>query len=79
MTDEKKVTNANQYEGDEELDKKIREENKEQGGESLDKKDSADQENLRTISDEADENSNVGAEARRTRADFSENPSKDQD
>lgn len=78
MTDEKKVTNANQYEGDKDLDKKMRDENKETGGESLDKKDSADQENLRTIVDEADENSNVGVEARRTRAEFSENPSKDE-
>lgn len=78
MTD-KKVTNANQYKGDEELDKKVREENKEQGGESLDKKYNADQENLRTISDEADENSNVGVEARRTRSDFSENLSKDKE
>ncbi|WP_199792143.1 elastin-binding protein EbpS [Anaerococcus sp. Marseille-P3915] len=72
-----KVTNDNQYRGNKELDKKIREENKETGGESLDKKLSPDQENLRSISDEADENSNVGAEARRTRSDFSENPSED--
>lgn len=77
MTDEKKVTNENQYRGNAELDKKVREENKETGGESLDKKLGPDQENLRSISDEADENSNVGAEARRTRADFSENPSED--
>ena len=72
-----KVTNDNQYKGNKELDKKVREENKETGGESLDKKLSPDQENLRSISDEADENSNVGVEARRTRADFSENPSED--
>lgn len=72
-----KITNENQYRGNDELDKKVREENKENGGESLDKKLSPDQENLRSISDEADENSNVGAEARRTRADFSENPSED--
>ncbi|MBZ2387415.1 elastin-binding protein EbpS [Anaerococcus murdochii] len=72
-----KISNDNQYRGNEELDRKIREENKETGGESLDKKLGPDQENLRSISDEADENSNVGAEARRTRADFSENPSED--
>lgn len=77
MSDEKNITNENQYRGDKELDKKTREANKSEGGESLDKKDNADQENLRSISDEADENSNVGAEARRTRSDFSENPSKD--
>ena len=72
-----KISNDNQYRGNEELDRKNREENKETGGESLDKKLGPDQENLRSISDEADENSNVGAEARRTRADFSENPSED--
>ena len=77
MTNDKKVSNENQYRGNAELDKKVREENKETGGESLDKKLGPDQENLRSISDEADENSNVGAEARRTRSDFSENPSKD--
>lgn len=77
MSDEKNITNENQYRGDKELDKKTREDNKSEGGESLDKKAHADQENLRSISDEADENSNVGAEARRTRSDFSENPSKD--
>ena len=77
MSDEKNITNENQYRGDKALDKKTREANKSEGGESLDKKDNADQENLRSISDEADENSNVGAEARRTRSDFSENPSKD--
>ena len=77
MTDDKKITNDNQYRGNDELDKKVREENKETGGESLDKKLGTDQENLRSISDEADENSNVGAESRRTRADFSENPSED--
>ena len=43
----------------------------------LDRKLGPDQENLRSITDEADENSNVGVEARRTRADFSENPSED--
>ncbi|KWZ99900.1 MAG: elastin-binding protein EbpS [Anaerococcus sp.] len=77
MTDENKVSNENQYRGDAELDKKTREANKADGSESLDKKAHADQENLRSISDEADENSNVGVEARRTRSDFSENPSKD--
>ena len=77
MSDEKNITNENQYRGDKELDKKTREANKSEGGESLDKKAHADQENLRSISDEADENSNVGVEARRTRSDFSENPSKD--
>ena len=77
MTDENKISNENQYRGDKDLDKKSRETNKSDGSESLDKKDNADQENLRSISDEADTNSNVGAEARRTRSDFSENPSKD--
>ena len=77
MSDEKNITNENQYRGDKELDKKTREANKSEGGESLDQKDNADQENLRSISDEADSNSNVGVEARRTRSDFSENPSKD--
>lgn len=77
MTNENKVTNANQYRGNDELDKKVREANKKAGGESLDKKLGPDQENLRSITDEADENSNVGVEARRTRADFSENPSED--
>lgn len=77
MTDEKKITNANQYTGDAELDKKAREDKKTSGGESFDEKANADQENLRNISDEADMNSNVGVEARRTRSDFSENPSKD--
>ena len=77
MSDEKNITNENQYRGDKELDKKTREANKSEGGEALDKKDNADQENLRSISDEADSNSNVGVEARRTRSDFSENPSKD--
>ena len=77
MTNDKKVSNENQYRGNAELDKKVREENKESGGESLDKKLGPDQENLRSISDEADENSNVGVESRRTRADFSENPSED--
>ena len=72
MTNDKKVSNENQYRGNAELDKKVREENKETGGESLDKKLGPDQENLRSISD-----SNVGAESRRTRADFSENPSED--
>lgn len=48
----------------------MRESDKNSGGESLDKKLGPDQENLRSINDEADENSNVGAEARRTRADF---------
>lgn len=76
MTNQK-ISNANQYRGNDELDKKMRDENKENGGESLDKKLGPDQENLRSISDEADENSNVGAEARRTRAEFSENPSED--
>lgn len=77
MTDENKISNENQYRGDKDLDKKSRETNKSDGSESLDKKHNADQENLRSISDEADTNSNVGAEARRTRSDFSENPSKD--
>ncbi len=77
MTDENRISNDNQYRGDKELDKKLREENKADGSESLDKKHTADQENLRSITDEADTNSNVGAEARRTRSDFSENPSKD--
>ncbi|EEI83669.1 hypothetical protein HMPREF0077_0281 [Anaerococcus tetradius ATCC 35098] len=77
MTDENKVNNTNQYRGNSELDKKVRETNKNAGGESLDRKLGPDQENLRSITDEADENSNVGVEARRTRADFSENPSED--
>lgn len=77
MTDENKVNNTNQYRGNAELDKKVREDNKKAGGESLDRKLGPDQENLRSITDEADENSNVGVEARRTRADFSENPSED--
>ena len=77
MTDKNEISNDNQYRGDKELDKKSREANKADGSESLDKKAHADQENLRSISDEADTNSNVGAEARRTRSDFSENPSKD--
>ena len=77
MTNENKVTNANQYRGNAELDKKVRDANKKADGESLDKKLGPDQENLRSITDEADENSNVGVEARRTRADFSENPSED--
>lgn len=72
-----KISNANQYRGNDELDKRMRESDKNSGGESLDKKLGPDQENLRSINDEADENSNVGAEARRTRADFSENPSED--
>lgn len=76
MTNQK-ISNANQYKGNDELDKKMRESDKNSGGESLDKKLGPDQENLRSINDEADENSNVGAEARRTRADFSENPSED--
>ncbi|WP_311492106.1 elastin-binding protein EbpS, partial [uncultured Anaerococcus sp.] len=63
MTNQK-ISNANQYRGNDDLDKKIREENKDNGGESLDKKLGPDQENLRSITDEADENSNVGAEAR---------------
>ena len=76
MTNQK-ISNDNQYRGNDELDNKIREDNKENGSESLDKKLGPDQENLRSITDEADDNSNVGAEARRTRADFSENPSED--
>lgn len=72
-----KITNDNQYRGNEELDEKMRKSKDTSGGESLDKKDSPDQENLRSISDEADVNSNVGVESRRTRSDFSENPSKD--
>ena len=78
MTDEKKVTNENQYKGNKELDEEIREKDSNEGGEPLDKKLSSDQENLRTISDEADENSNVGVESRRTRTDLSENPSEDE-
>ena len=77
MTDENRISNDNQYRGDKELDKKSREANKADGSESLDKKHTADQENLRSITDEADTNSNVVAEARRRRSDFSENPSKD--
>lgn len=53
MTNQK-ISNANQYRGNDELDKKMRDENKENGGESLDKKLGPDQENLRSISDEAD-------------------------
>jgi hypothetical protein len=77
MSTEGKVTNDNQYRGDKELDQEARKEKGNQGGESFDKKDSPDQENLRTVNDDADEISNVGVESRRTRADFSENPSKD--
>ncbi|MDU5503711.1 MAG: elastin-binding protein EbpS [Anaerococcus vaginalis] len=77
MTDNNRISNDNQYRGDKELDRKTREIDNADGSESLDKKSNADQENLRSISDEADENSNVGVEARRTRSDFSENPSKD--
>lgn len=77
MTDNNRISNDNQYRGDKELDRKTREIDNADGSESLDKKANADQENLRSISDEADENSNVGVEARRTRSDFSENPSKD--
>ncbi len=74
-----KVTNDNQYRGNEELDEKMRKSQDTSGGESFDKKDTPDQENLRTIADEADLNSNVGVESRRTRSEFSENPSKDKD
>lgn len=77
MTDNNRISNDNQYRGDKELDRKTRTIDNADGSESLDKKANADQENLRSISDEADENSNVGVEARRTRSDFSENPSKD--
>ncbi|MDU7163511.1 MAG: elastin-binding protein EbpS [Anaerococcus vaginalis] len=77
MTDNNRISNDNQYRGDKELDRKTRAIDNADGSESLDKKANADQENLRSISDEADENSNVGVEARRTRSDFSENPSKD--
>ncbi|MCI7238367.1 MAG: elastin-binding protein EbpS [Anaerococcus sp.] len=72
-----KITNENQYRGDKELDKEIRSKADNSGGESLDQKLSSDQENLRSITDEADQNSNVGVESRRTRSDFSENPSED--
>lgn len=72
-----KITNDNQYRGNKELEKKLIESEDTSGGESLDKKLGPDQENLRNISDEADENSNVGVESRRTRTDISENPSKD--
>lgn len=72
-----KITNENQYRGDKELDKEIRSKSDNSGGESLDQKLSSDQENLRSITDEADQNSNVGVESRRTRSDFSENPSED--
>ncbi|MGO3017905.1 MAG: elastin-binding protein EbpS [Anaerococcus sp.] len=72
-----KITNDNQYRGNDELDEKMRKSKDIDGSESLDKKDSPDQENLRSINDEADYNSNVGVESRRTRSDFSENPSKD--
>ncbi|MDD7306328.1 MAG: elastin-binding protein EbpS [Peptoniphilaceae bacterium] len=71
------VTNDNQYKGNKKLDEEMRKSKDTSGGESLDKKDSPDQENLRTIADEADLNSNVGVESRRTRSDISENPSKD--
>ncbi|MDO5047364.1 MAG: elastin-binding protein EbpS [Anaerococcus sp.] len=74
---DKKVTNENQYRGDAQLDKEVRSKADNSGGESLDKKLHADQENLRSITDEADENSNVGVESRRTRSEFSENPSED--
>ena len=77
MTDNNRISNDNQYRGDKELDRKTREIDNADGSESLDKKANSDQENLRSISDEADENSNVGVEARRTRSDFSENPSED--
>ena len=72
-----KITNENQYRVDKELDKEIRSKADNSGGESLDQKLSSDQENLRSITDEADQNSNVGVESRRTRSDFSENPSED--
>ncbi|WP_243343030.1 elastin-binding protein EbpS [Anaerococcus sp. AGMB09787] len=73
-----KISNENQYRGDKELDKELRSKADNSGGETLDKKLSSDQENLRSITDEADENSNVGVESRRTRSEFSENPSEDE-
>ena len=72
------VKDSSQYHGNEELDKSSRESNDTKGGDDLDKKYSSDQEHLKTEVDEADQISNVGVEARRTREDdLSENPSKD--
>lgn len=71
------VRDSGQYEGNADLDKKARENGDTKGGDDLDKKYSPDQEELKTEVDEADYLSNVGVEARRTREEFSENPSKD--
>lgn len=69
---------SSQFEGNKELDKKTRESDSTKGGDDIDKKYSADQEQLKTEVDEADQISNVGVESRRTREDdLSENPSKD--
>ena len=46
MTNQK-ISNANQYKGNDELDKKMRESDKNSGGESLDKKLGPDQEKSR--------------------------------
>lgn len=73
------VRNSGQYEGNDELDKKTRENGDTNGGDDIDRKYSPDQEELKTEVDEADQLSNVGVEARRTREHFSENPSKDND
>ena len=87
MTSEKKyqvidpktgeVRDSGQYDGNNELDKKARESGETDGGDDLDRKYSPDQEELKTEVDEADQLSNVGVEARRSREEFSENPSKD--
>lgn len=71
------VKESSQFQGNEELDRAIREADVHNGGDDLDRKLSPDQEELKTEVDEADKISNVGVEARRTRDDISENPSKD--
>lgn len=77
MTNEKKISNDNQYTGDKELEDKVKKETDPSGSETVDESHSSDTENRKGNVDEADVNSNAGPEARRTRADFSENPSKD--
>lgn len=77
MTNEKKISNDNQYTGDKELEDKVKKETDPSGSETVDESHSSDTENRKGNVDEADFNSNAGPEARRTRSDFSENPSKD--
>lgn len=72
------IKESSQFAGNEELDKKTRQSEAIKGGDDIDKKLSPDQEELKTEVDEADQISNVGVEARRTREDdLSENPSMD--